>query len=213
MAATTVRRALAAMAARVAERLHEINELDAVIGDGDHGFAVHRGFQAVVQAVEQMPPETSVSGLLKQTGMTLLSAMGGSAGPLYATGCLELARGLADHATPTVADWAAASRRALEGICRRGNSQPGQKTVLDALFPAVEALEAAAARGLPAGQAVRAALAAARAGRDATAQMVAARGRASYLGERSLGHPDAGAAMFCVLLEAILESVEPGQNG
>lgn len=198
-----IRDSFKAISIHVAKKEQEITELDAVIGDGDHGFAVNRGFQAVCEAVDKLPADTDASALMKTAGMTLLSAMGGSAGPLYATCCLEIAKALAGKEAPTLADWAAGARSGIEGICRRGKSERGQKTMLDAMFPALEALEAAAAAGKSGAEALSLALAGAREGRDATANMVAARGRASYLGERSLGHPDAGAAMICVLLEAI----------
>ncbi len=185
---------------RVAQEKDSLTELDAAIGDADHGSNLARGFAAVVDAVgdgEGADP----GALLKKVGMTLVSKVGGASGPLYGTLFLRMA-GPAGAGELDAATFAAALRAGVRGVEERGKAAPGDKTMLDALLPACDALEAALAGGADLGDGLRAAAEAARAGRDATAPVVARKGRASYLGERSAGHVDPGATSSVLLVEA-----------
>lgn len=193
-----------AFAASVAEHNDQLTELDSAIGDADHGTNMDRGMTAVVAALTATPPN-SVAALLRQVGKTLVSAVGGASGPLYGTLFLEMAAvvgeaGEADGLDGTA--FATALRAGLEGVVARGRAVAGDKTMFDALAPAVEALDNTLASGAPLGEALRVASAAANSGRDATIPMRARKGRASYLGERSVGHQDPGATSTALLIEA-----------
>lgn len=191
---------IAELSRRVSEDKDRLTELDAAIGDGDHGANLARGFGAVVDAVgdgQGTPP----AALLKQVGMTLVSKVGGASGPLYGTLFLRMA-GQAGDGPLDAAAFAAALRAGVRGVEERGKAAPGDKTMLDALLPACDALEAAVGAGGSLGDGLQAAAEAARAGRDATTPMVARKGRASYLGERSAGHLDPGATSSVLLVEA-----------
>ncbi|WP_138756908.1 dihydroxyacetone kinase subunit DhaL [Modestobacter altitudinis] len=184
----------------VAEHKDELTALDSAIGDADHGANMDRGMSAAVAALEAAPP-ADPAALLKQVGMTLVSKVGGASGPLYGTFFLRMAGVLG----PDPADdetFARALRAGLDGVVARGKAAPGDKTMLDALAPACDALDAALAEGQPLGAALAAAAAAATEGRDATVPLVARKGRASYLGERSAGHQDPGATSTALLLDA-----------
>jgi dihydroxyacetone kinase-like protein len=191
---------IAELARRVAEEKDALTALDAAIGDADHGANLARGFAAAAEAVgdgQGLDP----SALLKKVGMTLVSKVGGASGPLYGTLFLRMA-GAAGEGELDADAFAAALRAGVRGVEERGKATPGDKTMLDALLPGCDALEAALAGGADLGAGLRAAAEAARAGRDATAPMVARKGRASYLGERSAGHVDPGATSSVLLLEA-----------
>ncbi|MCY1144689.1 dihydroxyacetone kinase subunit DhaL [Actinoplanes sp. Pm04-4] len=166
----------------------ELTELDSAIGDGDHGANMDRGMTAVVSVLDAEPQE-SPSALFKKVGMTLISKVGGASGPLYGTAFLRMAAAAGDDV-----DLAKVLRAGLDGVIARGKAEPGDKTMVDALAPAVAALEA--------GKSVQAAAAAADQGREATIPLVARKGRASYLGERSAGHADPGATSVTLLLAA-----------
>lgn len=195
-----------AFARLVDENKDLLTELDAAIGDADHGVNMHRGFTAAVAALDEAAVATP-GMLFKKVGMTLVSTVGGASGPLYGTFFLRLGSALGD-AEPVVPDaFAAALRAGLDGVVARGKAEAGDKTMYDALAPAVDALGAALADGEPWGQALRRALAAADAGRDATTPMPARKGRASYLGERSTGHQDPGATSAALLLAAAVEAL------
>jgi phosphoenolpyruvate---glycerone phosphotransferase subunit DhaL len=189
-----------AFARAVAEHREELTALDSAIGDADHGTNMDRGMSAAVAALEAAPP-ADPAALLKQVGMTLVSKVGGASGPLYGTFFLRMAGALgtepADDET-----FARALRAGLDGVVARGKAEPGDKTMLDALVPACDALDAALGAGQPLDQALTAAAEAARKGRDATVPLVARKGRASYLGERSAGHQDPGATSTALLLDA-----------
>jgi dihydroxyacetone kinase-like protein len=177
-------------------------ELDRAIGDSDHGENMDRGFQAVLDKLAEAPPETP-GAALKLTAMTLMSTVGGAAGPLYGTAFLRAAAALGDTAEVEPAAFAGALLAARDGIVARGKAEPGDKTMVDAWTPAAEAAVAAAAAG--AGTVLEvlvAAAEAAEAGAVATDPMVARKGRASYLGERSAGHRDPGAASSALILRA-----------
>ena len=180
----------------ISEHRDELSELDAAIGDGDHGTNMDRGMQAVVA---NLGGETAAA-LTQQVGMTLVSSVGGASGPLYGTFFLRFATACGDARELDPAQFAAAMRAGLDGIVARGNAEREDKTMFDALAPAIDALDA----GLtgPLGEALLAASDAADKGRDATIEMLARKGRASYLGERSIGHQDPGATSAALLLAA-----------
>ncbi len=178
-----------------------LTQLDAAIGDADHGTNLDRGMMAVVAALNGEPP-ASATALLKQVGMTLVSTVGGASGPLYGTFFLRMAAAAGDGQALDGPAFAAALRAGVDGVIQRGKAQAGDKTMIDALSPAVDALDAALAGGARLEAALQVATDAAEGGRDATAPMLARRGRASYLGERSIGHQDPGATSAALLVAA-----------
>ncbi len=196
---------LRAFAAEVAARRDELTELDAAIGDADHGVNMDRGMQAVAAKLPEDAggPETEapLGPLFKTVGMTLVSTVGGAAGPLYGTLFLDMGKAAAERTTLTAAEWAGVLSAGVAGVQKRGKAEPGDKTMMDALLPAVGALGAAAGSGSTLPAACRAAADAAAEGMRATTPLVARKGRASYLGERSAGHQDPGATSSWLLLE------------
>ena len=193
----------------VAEHRDELTDLDAAIGDADHGTNMERGMTAVVGALAATPP-TGAGALLKQVGMTLVRTVGGASGPLYGTYFLRMATAVGEDAPSVPAEAFAKSVRAgLEGIVARGKAEIGDKTMFDALAPAVDSLDAELAAGAGLEAALAAASAAADAGRDATVPLQARKGRASYLGERSVGHQDPGATSAALLVAAAAETLPP----
>ncbi len=188
----------------VAERCEYLTELDSAIGDADHGTNLDRGMTAVVEKVTADPPATAES-LLTTAGMALVASVGGASGPLYGTLLLRMATAAGPVDALDAAALAAALRAGLDGVTARGKAQPGDKTMVDALAPAVSAFEEAAGSGAAA--AAWAAATAADRGRDATTAMLARKGRASYLGERSVGHLDPGAASSALLVRALAETL------
>jgi dihydroxyacetone kinase-like protein len=191
----------------IADRRDELTELDSAIGDADHGTNMDRGLSAVLTALDAAPP-TDPSALFKQVGMTLISKVGGASGPLYGTLFLRMAGASGDGALDG-GTWARALRAGLEGVLARGKAEPGDKTMVDALGPACDALDAALADDASLGEALRRAAAAAARGRDGTVPMIARKGRASYLGERSIGHQDPGATSSTLLLDAAVTALTP----
>ena len=190
-----------AAAVVVAEHRVELIDLDRAIGDGDHGENMNRGFAAVVAALDAGMPETP-GGVLKLTATTLISKVGGAAGPLYGTAFLRAATKLGDVAELEVPQVLDALRAALEGIQARGKAVAGDATMVDALLPAIAAAEAT--EGDVAAVLTAAAEAADR-GAESTVDMVPRKGRASYLGERAVGHMDPGARSTALLLHAFAE--------
>jgi phosphoenolpyruvate---glycerone phosphotransferase subunit DhaL len=177
-----------------------LTELDSAIGDADHGANMDRGFQAVVAALDETS-FGSVDELMKKAGMTLVSKVGGASGPLYGTFFLRFGTALAGaELTPETVG--AAFRAGVGGILQRGKAELGDKTMYDAWAPALDAYDAAVAGGSDLAGALTAAAEAAAKGRDATVPLVARKGRASYLGERSAGHQDPGATSTTLLLES-----------
>jgi dihydroxyacetone kinase-like protein len=197
---------LRAFADEVTDHADELTRLDSEIGDADHGSNMRRGMTAVVGKLDAAP-DAAPAALLKSAGMTLVSTVGGASGPLYGTFFLRMGTSAGDRAEFDGAAFAAALRAGLEGVLTRGKAQVGDKTMVDALTPAVDALDAALADGASLKDALRAAATAAREGADATVPLVARKGRASYLGERSAGHRDPGATSTTLLLEAAAESL------
>ena len=185
----------------IAEHRTELSELDAAIGDGDHGTNMDRGMQAVVASLSG----ETVGDLAKQAGMTLVSTVGGASGPLYGTFFLRFAAAAGAVGELDSAGLAAAMRAGLDGIVARGKAEPDDKTMFDALAPAVQTLEAGLADDLA--DTLRAAADAADKGRDATIEMLARKGRASYLGERSIGHQDPGATSAALLVRAAVSAL------
>ncbi|GAB13010.1 MULTISPECIES: dihydroxyacetone kinase subunit DhaL [Arthrobacter] len=184
----------------MAEHRVELIELDRAIGDSDHGENMDRGFQAVLDKLAESPPETP-GAALKLTAMALMSKVGGAAGPLYGTAFLRAATTLGDAAYVDAPALAAALAAARDGIVARGKAESGDKTMVDAWTPAADAAAAAAADGDTLAVLIAAAEAA-EAGAVATDPLVARKGRASYLGERSAGHRDPGAASSALILRA-----------
>jgi dihydroxyacetone kinase-like protein len=185
----------------VAANRDYLTQLDSAIGDADHGSNMDRGMRAAVAAVEEAAPATA-GALFKKVGMTLVSTVGGASGPLFGTFFLRMGTSFGEAEVVSPKDFAAALHAGLDGVVQRGKAEPGDKTMYDALAPAVSALEQALDESLPLPAALAKAHAAAAAGRDATIPLLARKGRASYLGERSVGHQDPGATTVALLLEA-----------
>ena len=183
----------------------ELTRLDAAIGDADHGTNMNRGFKAVRE--KALGQEGDIATVFKQTGMALIGSVGGAGGPLYGTFFLRMGQAAAGKDGLTVEDLRDMLKAGLEGVVQRGKAAPGEKTMVDALTPAVEALEAAVAAGKEGGEAAREAAEAAEEGARATVPMVARKGRASYLGERSAGHQDPGATSSALLMRTLAEAV------
>ncbi|BCW51783.1 dihydroxyacetone kinase subunit DhaL [Arthrobacter sp. StoSoilB13] len=185
----------------MAEHRTELIELDRAIGDSDHGENMDRGFQAVLQKLDETPPETA-GAALKAAAMALMSKVGGAAGPLYGTAYLRAATSLGDSTNIDADALASALAAARDGVVARGKAETGDKTMVDAWTPAVEAAKNAASDGGDVLAVLQAAAEAAEVGAVATDPLVARKGRASYLGERSAGHRDPGAASTALLLRA-----------
>lgn len=197
--------AVRAAAAVVAEHRAELIELDRAIGDGDHGENLNRGFTAVVAALDSAVPDTP-GGVLKLVATTLISKVGGAAGPLYGTAFLRASAKLGtagDLDVPALLD---ALRAGLEGVQARGKAVGGDATMVDALIPAVSAAEKAAEDGGDVAAVLTAAADAADRGAESTVDLVPRKGRASYLGERAVGHLDPGARSSALLLRAFAEA-------
>jgi len=190
------------VAASVRAEREYLVQLDAAIGDGDHGINLNRGFDAVVRALsadEDSPP----GKLLILAGKTLVSSVGGASGPLWGSALRRAGRTLGDAPTFDIAELAAALDAALAAVVDLGAAVPGDKTMVDAFSPAMAALHEAVNRGAPAHEAMRSAAAAAEEGMRATIPMQARKGRASYLGERSIGHQDPGATSTALIIRAL----------
>jgi phosphoenolpyruvate---glycerone phosphotransferase subunit DhaL len=203
--APALERWIRAFAAVIAEKEAELTRLDSAIGDADHGGNMNRGLKAVVAKLDGAAP-AGPAALLKQVGMTMVSTVGGASGPLYGTFFLRMAAAIGDTDPLDQAAFAAALRAGVDGVVARGKAEAGDKTMYDALAPAVDALDAALGGEDTTGALQAAADAAAR-GRDATTPMQARKGRASYLGERSVGHQDPGATSAALLLQAAADTL------
>ncbi|MCS5717341.1 dihydroxyacetone kinase subunit DhaL [Herbiconiux sp. CPCC 205763] len=180
----------------------EFGDLDSVVGDGDFGYSLARGFEVVTKDWDSYD-RTDIGTFLQKIAVAVTSRIGGTSGPIWGTAFIR-AGGVAkgrDEISGT--DVVAMLRASIEGIKARGNADVGDKTLLDALVPMTDALERAVASGATSGEAVAAAAVAARESADATSTMIAKRGRASYSGERSIGSPDAGAVAVAVILERL----------
>ncbi len=200
----TLRRFVERYAVLIDERKDELTELDAAIGDADHGANMQRGMQA---ARERLPAEGTPEALLRAVATALISKVGGASGPLYGTAFLRAGAAVAGKATLGASDVEALFRAALEGVVARGHAELGDKTMVDAFSPAVDALGAALGRGSTLSAALAEAREAAARGSDATIPLIARKGRASYLGERARGHRDPGSLSTTLLFEAAAETL------
>jgi phosphoenolpyruvate---glycerone phosphotransferase subunit DhaL len=194
-------------AAEVAENRAYLTKLDGAIGDGDHGTNMDRGMKKALERLEATDGD-DIGASLKAVGMALVSSVGGAAGPLYGTLFLQMGQATAGRSELDLAGFADALDAGVQGVIKRGKAEPGDKTMLDALGPALEALRAAGDDDIA--PALERAAEAAREGMEATVPMVARKGRASYLGERSAGHQDPGATSSHLLLKTAAEAVGSG---
>ncbi|HEX5895903.1 MAG TPA: dihydroxyacetone kinase subunit DhaL [Thermoleophilaceae bacterium] len=208
MRTTTIHAWMTTIAESVKDRRDYLTQLDAAIGDGDHGVNMDRGFEAVSKALAAQDGSLPPGKLLTVAGKTLVSTVGGASGPLWGTAFRRAGRALGDREELDGRDLVVALRAGLDGVVELGAAQPGDKTMVDALGPAIDALEA----GLDSGQSLEAALAAATEaaenGAKATVPLQARKGRASYLGERSIGHQDPGATSAALIMAALQRAVE-----
>jgi dihydroxyacetone kinase-like protein len=184
-----------------------LTQLDAAIGDGDHGTNMRRGFDAVGKAMAGQGDGVPPGRLLIVAGKTLVSTVGGASGPLWGSALRRAGRALGDAETFDGRQLALALDAAIEAVVELGAASPGDKTMIDALVPAAEALRTALDSDLPLEAALEAAAGAAQAGAEATTPMQARKGRASYLGERSIGHQDPGATSAVIVLAALSRAV------
>jgi len=192
-------------ASRIEEQKEYLTELDSAIGDADHGINMSRGFRAALERLEANPPD-DIAGVFKAVAMALIGKVGGAAGPLYGTMFLEMGKVVDGKERLEAEDLAAAFRAGIDGIKARGKAEEGDKTMIDALEPAYAALQEAVASGRGVGEAIDAAAEAAARGMEATIPLVARKGRASYLGERSAGHQDPGATSSHLIIAAAAEA-------
>ncbi|MGH2732185.1 MAG: dihydroxyacetone kinase subunit DhaL [Actinomycetota bacterium] len=203
----------------IGQNRDHLTDLDAAIGDGDHGVNMERGFRAVLDRLAS-DVGGDIGSVLSAVGMTLLSTVGGAGGPLYGTFFLQFGAATAGRQQLCAQDWAAGVQAGVRGVQRRGRADLGDKTMVDALAPASQSLVDGAACGAPLEELLSRAAEAAREGMAATIPLVARKGRASYLGERSAGHQDPGATSSYLLMRAAADALsggglalpEPSQN-
>jgi dihydroxyacetone kinase-like protein len=189
----------------LAENRDYLTQLDAAIGDADHGANMDRGFKAFMNKMPEVA-DKDIGTILKTLGMTLISTVGGAGGPLYGTFFLQAGMKSANKMELTLEDWVAAMDAALAGVIMRGKAELGDKTMVDALTPALNALKQASLNGASIGKALQLSAEAAREGMEGTIPLVARKGRASYLGERSAGHQDPGATSSYLILKAAADT-------
>ncbi|KQV08179.1 dihydroxyacetone kinase subunit DhaL [Leifsonia sp. Root112D2] len=206
--ATWTRRWLQRSAEVIAEHRSELGALDREIGDGDHGENLDRGFTAVLAQIETLPSDATPGALLRASAMSLISKVGGASGPLYGTALLKASEAVGDASSLDAAGVVALLTGARDGIVLRGKAESGDKTMVDAWTPAVDAAAAAAAAGKTPAETFAAAAEAAVAGAAATEPLVAHKGRASYLGERAIGHRDPGAQSTALILTAASDTAQ-----
>jgi len=198
---------LQAVAAVLEENKEYLTELDAAIGDADHGINMDRGFKKVMSQLPSVV-DKDIGSILKTVGMALISSVGGAGGPLYGTLFMRAGMAVDGKHELTSEDMAALLQAAVDGVVQRGKARLGDKTMVDALSPAVEAFKQAVEEGQDTIEALRRAVAAAEQGMKDTIPLVAKKGRASYLGERSAGHQDPGATSSYLILKTLLETLE-----
>ncbi len=189
----------------LAENRDYLTQLDAAIGDADHGANMDRGFKAVLNKMPEIS-DKDIGTIFKTVGMTLLSTVGGAGGPLYGTFFLQAGMKTAGKMELMLSDWYSVIEAALSGVVMRGKAELGDKTMVDALTPAREALKQALDNNTPLAKALELSAEAARVGMEGTTPLVARKGRASYLGERSAGHQDPGATSSYLLLKAAADT-------
>lgn len=194
-----------AFAKVIAENKEYLTQLDSAIGDADHGINMNRGMQAALAKLDDIP-NGDVGNLLRTVGMTLVSTVGGAGGPLYGTLFMQMGTATAGKPELSPEDWAEALAKGIEGVVMRGKAELGDKTMVDALTPAKDAFKGALEQGAPFDEALRRSAGAAEQGMKATIPLVARKGRASYLGERSAGHQDPGATSSYLLLRTAVET-------
>jgi dihydroxyacetone kinase-like protein len=203
--AASVRRFIEQFALLIDQHALELTELDAAIGDGDHGINMRRGMRAVI---ERLPAEGSAPDvLLKSVATSLISKVGGASGPLYGTAFMRASKAVAGKEVLEPADVGALFRAALQGVFDLGKAVHADKTMVDAFAPAVDVLQSSLENGKSIADALAAAKSAAQAGSDATIDLVARKGRASYLGERARGHRDPGSASTALLFAAAADTL------
>ena len=190
------------MAQTIETHKEELTELDQPIGDSDHGINMARGFQAVEQKLSGLEGK-DIGTVLKTTGMTLVSTVGGASGPLYGTAFMKAGMETAGKNEIGLEDFLKLLDTAIQGVMMRGKAVEGEATMLDAMLPSLRAMKEAFAKGMSTGETLRAGVKAAWAGAEHTKDLVATKGRASYVGERGLGHQDPGATSYSYLLEAV----------
>ena len=205
MHADVFRAWITAAAAVIEEQRDHLTQLDAAIGDADHGINLARGFTAVLSALDTAAPATP-GAVLTLTGATLISKVGGASGPLYGVAFRRAGKALGEAPDVDLPALAAALEAALAGVQQLGAAREGDKTMVDALAPATGAFSKALAEGAPAADALAALVQAAQAGAVATISLQALKGRASYLGPRSVGHEDPGAASTALILAALRDA-------
>ena len=201
---------LIAVLSRIGDKIIEqkdfLTELDRPIGDNDHGINMARGFEAVKAKLADLG-DKDIGTILKTTGMTLVSTVGGSSGPLYGTLFMKMGMALKDKTELTFEDFLTAFQLGIDGVGQRGHSTVEEKTMLDALVPSIQAVKASWAEGADVKAALTAGADAARAGVEHTKDIIATKGRASYVGERSLGHQDPGATSYLFMAEVVVDSI------
>lgn len=197
---------LTAMSRKISEKKDFLTDLDNAIGDGDHGINMARGFAAVESRLPEFEGK-DIGYILKTTGMTLVSVVAGSAGPLYGTAFMKAGMVMNGKNEMTADDFIECLNTAIDGVMMRGKAVQGEKTMLDAMIPARDAIVSAVKDGRNFPEAVKAGVEAAREGVEYTKTIIATKGRAAYVGERSLGHQDPGATSFTYLLETISEAL------
>lgn len=197
---------LVLMQKRIEEEKDYLTELDNAIADGDHGINMAKGFAAVGTKLDSFEGQ-SIGAILKTVGMTLVSAVGGSAGPLYGTAFMKAGMVMGDKETMDIADFLSCMKAATEGVMARGKSVEGEKTMLDAMIPALKAMESAYKENLSAKAVLEAGVNAAKQGAEFTKTIAATKGRASYIGERSIGHIDPGAVSFTCLIDVVAKNI------
>ncbi|WP_179376118.1 dihydroxyacetone kinase subunit DhaL [Winogradskyella wichelsiae] len=189
------------------ENKEYLTELDSAIGDADHGFNMERGFNKVIGKIEELKQSEDAAALLKGTGMTLISSIGGASGPLYGTFFLQASMVLKGNKELTLEDLKASFENGLKGVKSRGRASLGEKTMIDVLEPVVTSLVTSTEKGLTINEALENTVNVAETGMKSTINMLATKGRASYLGERSVGHQDPGATSSYLILKALKESI------
>ncbi len=209
MTAEQVIRFIEEVAAQVRDQRDYLTQLDAAIGDADHGANLDRGFRTVLTRLPGVA-DKDIGTILKTVGTTLVSTVGGASGPLYGTAFLRASAVVTNRTELDEVAIITALEAALEGLHARGKAQRGEKTMIDAIAPGVETLKQAYAAGDPFVVALQKAVAATAAGMQATIDMPATKGRASYLGERSVGHQDPGATSAHLMAQALLRVIERG---
>ena len=197
---------LSAMSKRMEKEKDWLTELDNEIADGDHGINMARGFAAVEQKLSELS-DKDIKTVLKTVGMTVVSAVGGSAGPLYGTAFMKSGMAMDGKTDMDIDDFIVCLKESIDGIMMRGKAVKGEKTMLDAMIPAYEAIKEARANGLDVKEIIESGVKASWDGAEYTKSIAATKGRASYIGERSIGHMDPGAASFSCLLEVIKEEI------